>query len=191
MGSLKLSTVVVTALVVCLSILLISPTEAVEGKLKEECENVPYGFCPFWLFNPRSEEQCKERCQRFKSETAEYYGGFCTPNGPPGGMSFTATCNCCVREKVSPPPEIEAVEGKLEVCENMQIDLCLFWLLPLWWVDFEKNCDEKCQSRNRPGARYYYYAGFCTPKVSPINPMYPDFHGDCNCCIREIKRASS
>ncbi|CAD5328697.1 unnamed protein product [Arabidopsis thaliana] len=120
MGSLKLSTVVVTALVVCLSILLISPTEAVEGKLKEECENVPYGFCPFWLFNPRSEELCKEKCKRFKSETSEYYGGFCTPNGPPGGVSLTATCNCCVREKVS-PPEIEAVEGKLEVCDNLQI----------------------------------------------------------------------
>ncbi|KAG7616901.1 putative low-molecular-weight cysteine-rich family [Arabidopsis thaliana] len=73
MGSLKLSTVVVTALVVCLSILLISPTEA--------------------------------------------------------------------------------VEGKLEVCDNMQIDLCLWWTLPLWWVDFKKICDEKCQSRNTPGAR--------------------------------------
>jgi len=162
-------------------------TEAVEGKLKEECENVPYGFCPFWLFNPRSEELCKEKCKRFKSETSEYYGGFCTPNGPPGGVSLTATCNCCVREKVS-PPEIEAVEGKLEVCDNLQIGMCLWYLWP--WYDSTKRCEETCQKQNNSpsGARYRYYGGFCTPIVRGTGFF---IHGACNCCIRDIKKQAS
>ncbi|KFK45021.1 hypothetical protein AALP_AA1G334200 [Arabis alpina] len=80
MGSLRLSKVVVAALVVCLSILLISPTE-VEGLT---CNYQSY------VCLPPNDNLCKERCLK---NPGGFVDGKCialTPSPVP-----VSVCTCC------------------------------------------------------------------------------------------------
>ncbi|CAH8283042.1 unnamed protein product [Eruca vesicaria subsp. sativa] len=77
MGSLRLSTVIVAAVVICFSILLLSPT-GVEGS----CD-FPFGACtPF--------RDCKESCIKFRN--GKFFDGKCRPRDKP---SMWAACFCC------------------------------------------------------------------------------------------------
>ncbi|CAF2026547.1 unnamed protein product [Brassica oleracea] len=79
MGSLKLSLVVVV--VVCFSVLLLSPIE-VEGA----CD-IPNGICwPGNLF----QASCRDRCLDLNRN---YHDGTCTPSE--NIMTFVSNCMCC------------------------------------------------------------------------------------------------
>ncbi|CAA7047367.1 unnamed protein product [Microthlaspi erraticum] len=83
MTSLMLSKVAVAAVVVvCFSVLFLSPTE-VEGA----CD-IPNGVCyPGQLF----QDSCSDRC---KALDKDFYDGTCTPR--PVIMDFMMDCMCCM-----------------------------------------------------------------------------------------------
>ncbi|CAH8275743.1 unnamed protein product [Arabidopsis lyrata] len=85
MRSLKLRTVFVAAIVVCLSILFLSPTE-VEGS----CD-FPFGACtPF--------RDCKESCIKFKTRAGQtFFDGKCRPRDRP---SVWTACFCCYYDSI-------------------------------------------------------------------------------------------
>ncbi|CAA7031013.1 unnamed protein product [Microthlaspi erraticum] len=84
MEGLRLSTVVVAVVFICVSVLLLSPIE-VEGK----CD-FPYGFCPLW----ESTSVCEEKCLKFKTRSGEtFYGGECRPSGKI--ITLMMNCYCC------------------------------------------------------------------------------------------------
>ncbi|KAG7546604.1 Low-molecular-weight cysteine-rich family [Arabidopsis suecica] len=84
MRSLKLRTVFVAAVVVCLSILFLSPT--VEGS----CD-FPLGACtPF--------RDCKESCIKFKTRAGQtFFDGKCRPRDRP---SVWTACFCCYYDSI-------------------------------------------------------------------------------------------
>ncbi|CAA7033106.1 unnamed protein product [Microthlaspi erraticum] len=99
MENLRLSTVVFAAVVVCLSVVLLSPIE-VEGKSdfltrRKKCD-FPLGICYLW----QSNKVCNDRCLSAKSRRGhELFDGRCRPNG--ATISLVMDCYCCYYDGVT------------------------------------------------------------------------------------------